>query len=174
MAEENTNITAQEQGGAAEKTFTQAEVDALIARRVTRALKGMPDEEELNSFRSWQKDRNTERETINSLTTERDTANTALAAANSKLEQYERERYLLAKGVKADDVDYYAYKIGKLVTKDKNFEQAAEEYLADKNPTREESNGKQTVSFDTAASVGQGKTAEMSLNERMNRKLRGL
>lgn len=47
MAEENTNITAQEQGGAAEKTFTQAEVDALIARRVTRAVKGMPDEEEL-------------------------------------------------------------------------------------------------------------------------------
>ena len=37
-----------------EKTFTQAEVDAMIGKRLAKAMKGMPSEEELTAYRTWQ------------------------------------------------------------------------------------------------------------------------
>lgn len=46
--------TAQEQGAAqAAKTFTQEEIDAIVSRRANRALKGVPNEEELNTYNTW-------------------------------------------------------------------------------------------------------------------------
>lgn len=55
MADENENApgagsTAQEQ----EKTFTQAEVDTLIAQRLARERKKYPSPEELAAFHTWQ------------------------------------------------------------------------------------------------------------------------
>lgn len=38
---------------APEKTFTQAEVDTLIGKRLAKAMKGMPSEEEMTAFRTW-------------------------------------------------------------------------------------------------------------------------
>ena len=36
------------------KTFTQEEVDAMIGKRLAKAMKGMPSEEELTAYRTWQ------------------------------------------------------------------------------------------------------------------------
>lgn len=142
-----------------EKTFTQAEVDALIARRVAREKKGMPSAEELEAFRTWQSNQQTDAEKITKLTGERDTAQSALSTANAKIEQYERERFLLQSGIPADDVDYYAFKIGKLVTDDKPFEEAAKEYLKEHTSRR--------ARVDTSASVGGG-TSKPNPNDAMN------
>ena len=44
---------------APEKTFTQAEVDTLIGKRLAKAMKGMPSEEEMTAFRTWKINRTT-------------------------------------------------------------------------------------------------------------------
>lgn len=58
---------------APEKTFTQAEVDAMIGKRLAKAMKGMPSEEELTAYRTWQTGQAGEKERWDKLTGERDT-----------------------------------------------------------------------------------------------------
>lgn len=148
----------------AERTFTQAEVDALIGRRLAKAMKGMPGEDELARFRAWESTQKAQQDTVTAITQERDNASAALATANAELEQLKRERILLEKGVSAEDVEYYAYKIGKLVTKDLTFEAAAEQYFADKSP-------RGTVRVSTAASLGGGQQPKTE-NDAMNALIR--
>lgn len=164
MAEENTNVQgteepAAEPGASPERTFTQAEVDALIGRRVARALKGMPGEEELTAFRNWQKEHKDNEGTVAALTRERD-------EALAELTQHKRERYLIGKGVSAEDAEYYAFKIGKQVTDKLSFEQAADAYFKD-NKVR--SGG---VRMDSAGQTGVG-GGSASPNDTMNALLRG-
>lgn len=147
-----------------EKTFTQAEVDTLIGKRLAKAMKGMPSEEELTAFRTWKGNQQTEQDRWNTLTDERDTARNQLSAAQAELEQYKREKLLLSKGVAADDVDYYAFKIGKLVTDTVTFEKAAEQFLAEKKPG--------TVRVNFSAPVG-GNGSAKTANEAMNALIRG-
>ena len=47
---------------APEKTFTQAEVDTLIGKRLAKAMKGMPSEDELTAFRTWKDGQDGEKE----------------------------------------------------------------------------------------------------------------
>lgn len=165
MSEPITNPSpANEPETVPEKTFTQAEVDTLIGKRLARAMKGMPSEEELTAFRNWKGSQQTEQDRWNTLTKERDTAQSQLTAAQTELEQYKREKLLLSKGVSADDVDYYAFKIGKLVTDSVTFEQAAEQFLAEKRPG--------TVRVDFSAPIGGGKP-QKTANEEMNALIRG-
>jgi len=123
---------------APEKTFTQAEVDSIVGKRLAKAMKGMPAEEELTAFRAWKESQQTEKERWDTLTKERDAARTDLTAAQTELEQFRREKFLLGKGVSADDVDYYAFKIGKLVTDTVDFEKAAETFFKDHKPPKEQ------------------------------------
>lgn len=148
-----------------EKTFTQAELDTIVGKRLAKAMKGMPGEEELTAFRAWKESQQTEKERWDTLTKERDESKTALADAEAKLEQYEREKLLLSKGVPADDVDYYAFKIGKLVDNTTDFEKAAAQYLKDNPPAG-------TVQVDLSAPLGGGRPAQ-NANETMNSLIRG-
>lgn len=164
MAEEHdvqsTETTAEQQ----EKTFTQADVDALIQKRLDRERKKFPGEEELTAFRAWKASQQTEQDRWNALKNEKDTATAALAAAQAELEQMKREKYLTGKGVAADDLDYYTFKIGKLVNDNTTFEQAAEAFLKENAP--------KNVRVDMTASLaGEKKTA--SPNEEMNALIRG-
>ncbi len=150
---------------APEKTFTQAELDSIVGKRIAKAMKGMPGEEELTAFRAWKESQQTEKERWDTLTRERDESKTALTAAQAELEQYRREKFLLGKGVPADDVDYYAFKIGKLVTDATDFEKAAEQFLKDNPPVG-------TVQVDLSAPLGGGKPSPSEI-EMMNSLIRG-
>lgn len=156
---------------APERTFTQAEVDSMVNRRLAKAMKGMPGEEELTAFRAWKEGQQTEQEKWDTLTRERDESRTALTAAQEELEQYRREKLLLGRGVSPDDVDYYAFKIGKLVTEDTDFETAAEQYLKDHAP-KEPEKPAGTVRVDLGGPLGGGGAA-VGLNDRINNMLRG-
>lgn len=139
MDEQNSNQANQvsnpeNAGTPPEKTFTQAEVDAIITRRLAKEKKGMPDEAELTAFRAWKDSQQTEQQRWEALTKERDDMKNDLTAALGKVEQYERERLLLSKGIPAEDVDYYAFKAGKLVSDTKTFEQAADEVINARKP----------------------------------------
>ena len=121
---------------AEEKTFTQEEVDTIVSQRLARERQGQLTPEEVQEYRTMkaaQQQHSDSAQQLASMTTERDNLQTALAKANAENEAMKRERYLQSKGVSADDLDYYAFKIGKQVTADKNFEAAADEYLKDHN-----------------------------------------
>ena len=152
--------TTPQDGG--EKTFTQTEVDTIVSRRVARAMKGMPEEAELNDFRAWKENQKTEKDKLDTLASERDAAKTDLAAAQAELEQLRREKFLRDKGVPVEDVDYYAFKIGKLVTEDKAFDEAAEEFLKENTPRgagdNSAANKSREVRVDITAGLNGGKT----------------
>lgn len=164
MAEDvkNTELTTAPEP---EKTFTQADVDALIQKRLDRERKKYPPDEEMTAFKAWKESQQTEQEKWNILTEERDTARSQLAAAQAELEQMKREKYLTGKGVPAEDLDYYAFKIGKLVTDTKTFEQAAENFLKKNAPNK--------VRIDITAPLERGKHAASTANDAMNALIRG-
>lgn len=156
---------------APEKTFTQAEVDSIVGKRIAKAMKGVPGEEELTAFRAWKESQQTEREKQEQRDKELSESKTALSAAQSELEQLKRERFLLDKGVPAGDVDYYAFKIGKLVSDAVDFEKAAEQFLKEHTP-QEPAKPSGGVRVDFGAPLGGGKSS-MTMSDYINMKLRG-
>lgn len=161
MAEENvqsTETTATEQ----EKTFTQADVDALIQKRLDRERKKYPSEDELSAFRTWKESQQTEQERWNTLTRERDESRNELAELQKKLHQMERERYVSSKGLTGEEAEFIAFKAGKMVSDKVTFEQAVDELTADRKKT----------TFDWTAPVGGGKP-KTGENDVMNALIRG-
>lgn len=118
-----------------EKLFTQAELDAILGKRLAEERAKYPSKEELDGYKAYKASQPTDNEKLNTLTKERDTAKTELATANAEVERLKHERFLLSKGVPADDLEYYDFKISKAVTPEKNYETAAEEFLKDKQQT---------------------------------------
>ena len=84
------------------KTFTQAELDAIVKQRLERAAKGQPSKEEMEAFRKWQDSRKTaeqlSQEKISAAESGRADAEKKLAAAEAKCCAY-------SKGVTAEAVD---------------------------------------------------------------------
>ena len=145
-----------------EKTFTQAEVDAMIGKRLAKAMKGMPSEDEISAFRSWKESQQNEQERWNNLTKERDESRTALSAAQAELEQLKHEKYVLSKGLSGEEAEFIAFKAAKMVDDKTTFEQAVDELTADRKKT----------TFDWTAPVGGGST-KTGENDVMNALIRG-
>lgn len=130
---ENENkATVETQEPAAEKTFTQSEVDSIIAKRVARAMKGVPDEAELAAYRSWKENRQSETEKAEAAMKERDEAKTALAAAQEELEAAKRFVYLLKKGITGDEAEFIEFKALKMADDTITFEKAVDELTKDR------------------------------------------
>ena len=91
-----------------------------------------------------------------------------LERTRERVTQLERERILLGQGVPEDDLDYYVFKIGKLVSDDKDFSAAAKEYLK-QHGTGQRGFGQRS----TGASLSGRAARPQSCNDTMNRLLRG-
>lgn len=130
MAEEP-NITLKQEDQP-EKTFTQAEVDALVSRRVARAMKGVPDEAELADYKSWKENRQSEAEKAAEIIRERDEAKTALASAQQELEAAKRSVYLLKKGITGDEAEFIEFKAMKMADENTSFEEAVDKLTKDR------------------------------------------
>ena len=143
---------------ATEKTFTQAEVDALIAKRLDRATKGMPSKEELSEFKAWKDSQQTEEEKWNNLTKERDTANNRIGELEAEIEQLKRQNYVLGKGATGENAEFALFKAAKMVNENTTFEQAIDAILAEQPAAK--------PSFDWAAPLTSSKAA-MSKTEIM-------
>lgn len=155
---QSTETTATEQ----EKTFTQADVDALIQKRLERERKKYPGEDELSAFRSWKESQQTEQERWNNLTKERDESRATLSAVQAELDQLKREKYVLSKGLTGDEAEFIAFKAAKMVDDKTTFEQAVDVLTADRKKT----------TFDWTAPVGGGST-KVGENDMMNALIRG-
>lgn len=138
------------------RTFTQEQLDAIIARERTKATKGWFSAEQMQA-----KDAN-----ITTLTTERDNAKAELAATKAQLESLKNEKYLAGKGVPSDMIEFYAFKIGKLVDDKKTFEQAAEEFLKDNPPST-------SVRVSTGGNINGANQQQMKPGDIMNALIRG-
>lgn len=90
-----------------------------------------------------------------------------LDAANKKIAEYENEKVLASKGVKAEDMDYVAFKVSKMVTDKKDFKTAAEEFLKE-NPRFTG----QTYRMSSGSSAGNANSTGDSPNETMNNLIR--
>lgn len=164
---DNTNVQTTETTATtepAEKTFTQTEVNNLIANRLERERKKYPSETELAEYNSWKAGQADRANTLNTITAERDNAKNSLATLQAQYDQLKNERYLLSKGVPEDDVEYYAFKISKLVDDKTTFEQATDNYLKDNKP-------KAWVRFSTGASMSGGTNKE-NTSDMMNALIR--
>ena len=145
-----------------EKTFTQEEVDAMIGKRLAKAMKGMPSEDELTAYRSWKEGQAGEKERWDKLTGERDSLSAKLGTAESERDQLKREIYVLKKGLTGDEAEFIAFKAGKMVDDKTTFEQAVDTLTADRKKT----------TFDWTAPVGGGKP-KTGENDVMNALIRG-
>lgn len=161
MAEVNTNTVNE---GGNEATFTQAEVDNIVARRLARATRGMPSEDELKAYNAWKANQQSEADKFKTVETERDTEKAGRLAAEAKLTQYERERYLTSKGVSADELEFYCFKIGQKVTDTVSFEKAADAFLKERKAAN--------VRVDTSAPVGGAAGGTKTANDTMNALIR--
>ena len=148
----------QQQEQPAGRTYTQEQLDAIIDRAQKRATKGMFTKEQMDAKDS----------SIAALTTERDAANADKAKLQEQLDALTHEKFLGTKGVPEDMREFYAYKIGKLMTEGKTFEQAAEEYIKDHPPAG-------TVRMSTGGGVSKsGGTPPKNTNDKMNALIRGV
>ena len=93
----------------------------------------------------------------------------ALSRAEERVTQLERERALLSQGVAEEDLDYYVFKIGKLMTGGKDFDTAAKEFLKQNGAARRAS-----APRSPGASLSGRVSAPRSTNDTMNRILRGI
>lgn len=133
MAEEAENTdTTQETTQESGKTFTQADVDRIVADRLARERKNQPSAERMKAFEEWEKSQQTEAEKA---------AETAkkLQEAEAAAEQLRHENAIIKAGVNADDADYVLYKVEKM---EGTFSENLEKFLKEnpkytKEPTKQ-------------------------------------
>lgn len=155
-----------ETGGEGEKKFTQQEVDNIVASRLARERQGMPSKEELEGYRQYKANQQTEAQKLTDAIKDRDKYKTDAETLSAKVTQYEREKLLKSKGVGEDELEFYAFKIGQMVTDTVSFEQAAETFLKDKQPAKAKVRVEMGVPMEKGAQAKGG-------NEFMNALIRG-
>lgn len=121
---------------------------------------GMTEAEITTAINDFKTKRQAQQPNVSQITQERD-------EALKKVSQYENEKILVGKGVKADDLDYVVFKVNQLVTDKKDFKAAAEEFLKS-NPRFV---GK-TYQVSTGVSSGNAGNNVETKNEQINNMIR--
>ncbi len=144
------------------KTFTQEEVDAMIGKRLAKAMKGIPSEEEIAAYRTWREGQQTEQERQAKRDKELADSKSALTAAQAEIEQMKRDKYVLSKGLTGEEAEFIAFKALKMVDDKTTFEQAVDRLTENR----------QKVRIDWAAPAGGGDKPNAT-NAAMNSLIRG-
>lgn len=123
VVEEITTTGTELTADAGQKTFTQAELDEVIQRRLGRLKKDMPEKSELEAFKQWKESQKTEAERqaqreqeYHKLESERDTI--------------KREITVLKAGVLAEYIDFINFTVSKV---EGDFNENLTQFLKD-NP----------------------------------------
>lgn len=144
------------------KTFTQEEVDAMIGKRLAKAMKGMPSDDELTAYRTWKDSQQTEQERQAKRDKEFADNKSALTAAQAEVQQLKREKYVLSKGLSGEEAEFISFKAEKMVDDKTTFEQAVDKLTENR----------QKVKFDWTAPAGGG-SEKNNINAAMNSLIRG-
>lgn len=131
-----------------EKTFTQDEVNAMLAKE----KKKMPSSEELKAFKEWKENQKTAEEKQAEKETEY--KNTL-----SKNESLEKENQTLKAGVNIEDLDYVVFKVSKM---EGDFEENLASFL-ENNPKYLSSNKEEvTKTIDLGGEHKETNTPDLS------------
>lgn len=153
------------------RTFTQEEVSTLCAREAGRAERailkqfGLTDKAGIADLLSQIQAASGASTALQTATGERDTYKAQLDETRAKLTAYENAAVLAKYGVTdPDDAEFYSFKVGKMVTKEKDFSKAAEEYFKD-HPVN--------AGRIQLAPENKGNSGINFLNDMINKRLRG-
>lgn len=144
------------------KTFTQEEVDAMIGKRLAKAMKGVPSEEELSAYRTWKENQQSEQQRQAQRDNDFNKAQSDLTAAQAELAQLKREKYVFSKGLSGEEAEFISFKAAKLVDEKTTFEQAVDKLTENRKKT----------TFDWTAPVGGGNDGKNTVNSAMNSLIR--
>lgn len=89
------------------KTFTQAEVDEIISKRLARAAKGTPTAEEMKEFKAWKKAQQTEAEKYAEL-------DANYKAAQAELVAMRNQQAVSKAECRAEFVEFVADRVGRM------------------------------------------------------------
>lgn len=123
------NAVSTTDGVQSEKTFTQAEMDKVIADRLAREKKNIPDKKRLEAFKAWEDSQKTVVEKQNEAISN---AEKAKLEAEQRATDFEAKYTAISKGVKSDAIeDVIALakaKVTDTVTLDKAIDEAIKKY----------------------------------------------
>ncbi len=165
----NTGTGDGNQSGNAGYTYEQLEeVASARASKAERAAianylrgKGMSEEDITTAINDFKRKQRESQPNVSAISRERD-------EALAEVTRMKNEKFLVSKGVKADDLDYVAFKVNQLVTDKKDFKMAAGEFLKE-NPRF--TGNMQVYQVSTGVSTGSsGGTA--TKNEQINNMIR--
>lgn len=124
QAEQTAEVVETETKQESVKTFTQEEVNTLIAKEKARAKKNNPSKEEMEEFNVWKESKKTDAEKQ----AEREKHFQGIETTNNRLK---KENMLLKRNItNDDDIDYIIYTLSK---RDGDFEENLNVYL-EENP----------------------------------------
>ena len=155
------------QSGIVGYTFEQAEEIANNrAEKASRAAlasfyrqQGLSEEQITTAIADFKAKQKAQQPDVDTITRERD-------AAQKELQELKNEKILTGKGVKADDLDYVMFKVGKLVDDKTDFTKAAEKFLKE-NP-KYTGAGTYRVSTSTGSdNQDTGGSVNMNINDRI-------
>lgn len=155
-------------GGKGTYSFEQAEeiANARAQRAEQAALKsyfqqqGMTEDEVRAALAEYKTNKEKQKPNVSAIEQERDTY-------KKELEQMKNTNLLRDKGVKADDLDYVLFKVGKLVDDKTDFAKAAEKFLKE-NPRY---SGQGTYRVTTSTQAG-GPSSAANENDSINARIR--
>lgn len=156
--------------GNAGTTYTYQQAEEIATARAQRAeqavlksffqQQGMSESEVTAALQKFKEDREKNKPNLSAIELERDTW-------KAKAQQMENEKILSSKGVRAEDMDYVMFKIGKLVDDKTDFTKAAEKFLKE-NPKY---TGAGTYRVSASTSTGD-KGASDNINSSINAAIR--
>ena len=141
----------------------KAEADALKGYFQKQGMSEAEVTQAIADFREKQKSR---QPNVAALEAERD-------EAQEKLQQYENEKVLAGMRVKQEDLDYVAFKVGRLVTDKKDFKTAAAEWLKENPRYAVKSNYRVSTGADNTQGSGGTQTGSEMINEAIRSAIRG-
>jgi len=121
------NAVSTTDGVQSEKTFTQAEMDKVIADRLAREKKNIPDKKRLEAFKAWEDSQKTVEEKQSEAIS---MAEQAKIDAEQRAIEFEAKYTAIAKGVKSDTVEDVIALAKAKVTDNVTLEQAIESVMA--------------------------------------------
>lgn len=152
-------------------TFEQAEeIASNRAKKAERAAlasfyrqQGLSEEQITTAIADFKAKQKANQPDVDAITKERD-------AYKQKLQQYENEKVLSEKGVRAEDMDYVLFKVNKLVDDKTDFAKAADKFLKE-NPRY--GKGTYRVSTSTGSdNQNTGGNVNASINDRIRAAMR--
>lgn len=158
-------------GNSAGATFSFEQADEIASARAIRAeqaalrsyfqQQGMSEDEVKTALNEFKANKEKQKPNVSAIEQERDNA-------LKELESMKNSSLLQKKGVRADDVDYVLFKVGKIVTDKVTFEQAVDKFLKE-NPRYKDGG---TYRVATSTNTG-GSTPAATGNESVNNMIRG-